>query len=99
VGIKTAVVALMSDALTEKVLFILASVKRIPRDRISLDSPLQDLGLDSLDTIVLLSELEDQFKINIPDDKARLIRSVRDVVEGVRSLSGSAPMNSAALAD
>ena len=89
----------MPDALAEKVLGILAKVKRIPRERISIDSPLQDLGLDSLDIILLLSELEDQFKINIPDDKARSIRSVRDVVEGVQILSGSAPMNSAATSD
>ena len=89
----------MPDALAEKVLCILAKVKRIPRERISIDSPLQDLGLDSLDIILLLSELEDQFKINIPDDKARSIRSVRDVVEGVRILSGNASMNSPAASD
>ena len=89
----------MSDAVAEKVLAILASVKRISRDNISLDTPLQDLGIDSLDTIVLLSELEDQFKIAISDDDARAIRSVRDVVEGVRKLAGNVSMNSTAPAD
>ncbi len=81
---------MMADVLTDKVLAILAHVKRISPDSISLDTPLQDLGLDSLDTIVLLSELEDQFKISIPDDRARSIRTVRDVVEGVKILSGNA---------
>jgi len=86
----------MPDAISEKVLGILASVKRIPREKISLDSLLQDLGLDSLDTIVLLSELEDQFKIAISDDDARAIRSVRDIVEGVRKLAGDLAVDSAA---
>ncbi len=89
----------MSDAVAEKVLAILASVKRISRDNISLDTPLQDLGVDSLDTIVLLSELEDQFKIAISDDDARAIRSVRDVVEGVKKLAGNVSMKSTAPAD
>lgn len=89
----------MQDAVAENVLTILAKVKRIPREKISLDSPLQELGIDSLDTVVLLSELEDYFKIDISDDAARSIRSVRDVVEGVRKLSGNLPIDSASPAD
>lgn len=76
----------MDDSISDKVLSTLASVKRIPRDTILLDSRLEDLGIDSLDTIVLLSELEKQFRISISDDEARSIRNVRDVVEGVRKL-------------
>ncbi len=89
----------MPDEVAENVLAILAKVKHIPRENISLDSPLQELGIDSLDTVVLLSELEDHFKIDISDDAARSIRSVRDVVEGVRKLSGNPPLDSAAPAD
>jgi acyl carrier protein len=89
----------MSDAVAETVLSILAKVKRIPREKLSIDSDLQALGLDSLDTIVLLSELEDQFKIAISDDDARSIHSVRDIVEGVKKLAGNLPMNSPASAD
>jgi acyl carrier protein len=89
----------MPDEVAENVLTILAKVKHIPREKLSLDLPLQELGIDSLDTVVLLSELEDHFKINIPDDEAHAIRSVRDVVEGVRKLAGSPPLDSASPAD
>ena len=89
----------MHDELAENVLTILAKVKHIPREKISLDSPLQELGIDSLDTVVLLSELEDHFKIDISDDAARSIRSVRDVVEGVRKLARNLPLDSASPAD
>ncbi len=75
------------DSISEKVVSTLASVKHIPAETISLDSRLEDLGIDSLDTIVLLSELEKQFRISISDDEARAIRSVRDVVEGIRKLA------------
>ena len=89
----------MSDLLSEKVLAILALVKHIPREKITIDTPLQDLGIDSLDTIVLLSELEKEFRIAISDDEARSIRSVRDVVEGVRKLAGNVSVDSTAPAD
>ena len=86
----------MPDEIAEKVLTVLASVKRIPRESISLESGLQELGVDSLDTIVLVSELEDQMKIVISDEAVRSIRSVRDIVEGVRKLAPRLPLNSAA---
>ncbi len=76
----------MSDSVEEKVIATLASVKRIPEDQIKLDSSLQELGVDSLDTFTLLFELESKFNISIPDDEARNIRSVNDIVAGVRRL-------------
>lgn len=94
---------LMSDLVTEKIVSTLASVKRISADRISLDSSLQDLGVDSLDTFTLLFELENQFQISIPDEEAKAIRSVKDIVEGVKRLlsatAATAPLNSPSSAD
>jgi acyl carrier protein len=76
----------MRDDIAEKVITTLASVKRIPADTITLESSLQDLGIDSLDTFTLLFELESKFGISISDDEARKIRTVNDIVEGVRKL-------------
>ncbi|MCW5981637.1 MAG: acyl carrier protein [Bryobacteraceae bacterium] len=76
----------MPDRLTEDILASLASITRRPPDTIALESPLQDLGLDSLDTITAVFELEDKFGISIPDDDVRSIRTVNDVVEGIRKL-------------
>jgi acyl carrier protein len=88
----------MSDRLTENILAVLASVKRIPREQITIDSRLEDLRIDSLDTIVLVSELEEKFHICIPDEQVRAIRNVRDIVERVRSLVDNGPLGSAAMA-
>jgi acyl carrier protein len=71
----------MSDAVADKVIATLASVKRIPADKITLDTNLQELGIDSLDVFTLLFELENAFKISIPDDDVRSIRTVNDVVD------------------
>jgi acyl carrier protein len=74
------------SAVEEKVIATLASVKRIPVEQIKPDSSLQDLGVDSLDTFTLLFELESKFNISIPDDEARTIRTVSDIVAGVQRI-------------
>ena len=87
----------VSDALSEQILTTLAAVKHLPPEKVSLDSSLQDLGLDSLDTITLLFELEKQFHVAISDEQVRSLRSVRDIVESVRQLASSASSEPAAL--
>jgi acyl carrier protein len=81
----------MSDAVAEKVISTLASVKRIPVDTVKLDTNLQDLGIDSLDVFTLLFELENAFKISIPDDDVRSLRTVNDIVDGIKKILAAAP--------
>ncbi|HYY69879.1 MAG TPA: phosphopantetheine-binding protein [Terriglobales bacterium] len=80
----------MSDEVAEKVLSVIATSKRIPRERVSLDSTLEDLGLDSLDQLNLLFALESDFNISIPDEQAKSIRTVRQMVDGVKKLVAGA---------
>jgi acyl carrier protein len=89
----------MTDSVAEKVVGMLASVKHIPPERITLDSSLQDLGFDSLDVITMLFELEKEFEISIPDDEARSVTSVRGIVERIRKLLAAASTDSAAPAN
>lgn len=83
----------MPDAVEEKVIATLASVKRIPADKITVDTNLQELGIDSLDVFSLLFELENAFKVSIPDDEVRSIRTVSDIVQGVKKLIAAAPQD------
>jgi acyl carrier protein len=83
----------MSDVVTEKVIAMLASVKRMPADKITLETNLQELGIDSLDVFSLLFELENTFKVSIPDDDVRSIRTVNDIVTGVKKLLAAVPPN------
>jgi acyl carrier protein len=81
----------MADEVAEKVISTLASVKRIPADSIKLDTSLQDLGIDSLDVFTLLFELENAFKISIPDDDVRSLKTVNDIVEGMKKIIAATP--------
>ena len=86
----------MPDELAEKVITILSTVKHIPREKITMESSLVDLGFDSLDTISMLFELETAFNVSIPDESARSIRYVHEIVDGVRTLQAAAPSAAAA---
>jgi acyl carrier protein len=81
----------MADAVAEKVIATLATVKRIPAENITMNTNLQEMGIDSLDVFTLLFELENAFKISIPDDDVRSIKTVNDIVEGVKKLLAAAP--------
>ena len=77
---------LIDEAVAGKVMEIIAKQKRIPSDQVTIDSTFQELGLDSLDAVNILFELEGEFNINISDDQARQIKNVRQMVEGVSTL-------------
>ena len=44
---------------------------------------IEDLGADSLDTVELVMELEEEFGIEVPDDQAEKLQSVGDVIKYV----------------
>ena len=70
----------MSDVATK--------VKAIIIDKLGVDegevtenaSFTNDLGADSLDTVELIMEFEKEFDIQIPDDKAENIATVKDAI-------------------
>jgi len=45
----------------------------------------EDLGADSLDVVELVMALEEKFDIEIPDDEAEKIATVKDVVNYIES--------------
>lgn len=87
------------EQLTDKVFSALASVKHVSREQITLDSSLQDLGLDSLDKVTLLFELEKQFQLSISDEELRSIQHVRDIVDAIARLTADAAPGSEASGD
>ncbi|MBA7620583.1 Acyl carrier protein [subsurface metagenome] len=45
----------------------------------------EDLGADSLDTVELVMQLEDEFNLEIPDEEAEKLTTVGSVVEYIES--------------
>jgi acyl carrier protein len=76
----------MPDQLTERVLKVIAATQRISPEKVTIDSSFQELGIDSMDGINILFALENEFDITIPDDQAKQIRSIREMVEGIQKL-------------
>ncbi len=79
------------DNLEATVIRIVAATKRIPQEQVSLDSTFDELGIDSLDAVNLLFDVESEFNIEIPDEQARSIKSVRLMAEGIRQLLARSP--------
>ena len=75
-----------NQELTERVRGIIAVTQHVPTEKITADSTFQELGIDSLDGINILFAVESEFNINIPDEAAQNIKSVRDVVDGIAKL-------------
>jgi len=66
--------------LKEKLVTLVAQSMGIDEMDIHMDSNfLNDLGADSLDTVELVLELEDEFGIDIPDEYAEQMLTVGDV--------------------
>lgn len=77
----------MSDSIERQIVTIIATKKKLDPSRISLESRLDELGLDSLDAADLIFTVEDAFSIVVPDDAAAAMKSVGDIVDGVRRMT------------
>jgi long-chain acyl-CoA synthetase len=59
--------------------------RRVPAASIAPDANLElDLGLDSMERVELITELEQQFGVRVPDEQAHDIFTVRQLIEAVR---------------
>ena len=76
----------MPDDLTDRVIGIIAETQHLDREKVTIDSSFADLNIDSLDGMQILFALENEFDISIPDEAAREIRGVRQMVDGIRQL-------------
>ena len=75
------------------ILDVATKVKAIIIDKLGVDeaevtdsaSFTSDLGADSLDTVELIMEFEKEFDIQIPDDKAENIATVKDAISFIEA--------------
>ena len=73
----------------ERVKKIVAEQLGVKLEDISNDSSfVDDLGADSLDTVELVMELEEEFDINIPDESAEKIQTVGEAIDHIEKASG-----------
>ena len=71
----------------EKIQAMLAEALNLPIEKVTPDAKIvDDLGADSLDVVELLSQLEEEYGIIIPDDQAESLVTVADVANAIEAL-------------
>ena len=69
-------------AVQDRVIDIVAEQLGVDKDKVTPETSfVNDLGADSLDTVELVMELEEEFDISIPDDAAEKIQTVGQAIE------------------
>lgn len=73
----------------EKVKAVIADKLSVEPEKITLEARfIEDLGADSLDTVELIMGLEDEFGLEISDEDAEKIRTVKDAVTYIQAKLG-----------
>jgi len=76
----------MSDELIARVTNVIAKTQHIPPESVTIDKTFEELKIDSLDGMNILFSVESEFNVDIPDEAAKSIRSVREMAEGIEKL-------------
>jgi acyl carrier protein len=71
--------------LTSKILDIISQNAECRKTVRPDDRIVEDLGIDSLDKLMIIHDLEDEFNITIGDDELKGIKVVRDIVEAIEN--------------
>ncbi len=72
----------MSESIEEKVKQIIVDELGVEESEVTANARfVDDLGADSLDNVELVMRFEEEFGVEIPDEDAEKIQSVRDAIE------------------
>ena len=77
----------MTDV-SEKVIQIVSEQMNVDKSQVTPETTfINDLGADSLDTVELVMQFEDEFNLSIPDEDAEKIQAVGDAVNYIEEHS------------
>ena len=81
----------MADDIESKVKSIVAEQLGVDESEIKRETSfVNDLNADSLDTVELVMEFEDEFELSIPDEVAEKIQTVGQAVDHIKENSSKA---------
>ena len=76
----------MSNETLNKVVEIVVDKLGVEKNKVTKNAKfIDDLGADSLDTVELIMEFEDEFGLEIPDEDAETILSVQQAIEYINN--------------
>ena len=74
------------EEIFKKIQKLLSTQFDVSEDKITMQTDIaKDLGADSLDVIDILMSVEDEFKIEVPDEDAENVKTVEQMVEYVKN--------------
>ena len=73
-------------AVADKVKSIIVEQLGVDEEEVTPDASfVDDLGADSLDTVELVMEFEDEFELSIPDEEAEKIQTVGQAIDYIKA--------------
>jgi len=79
-----------SKVIEEKVIGIISEQMSVEKSEITRETSfINDLNADSLDTVELVMEFEDEFDLSIPDEEAEKIQTVGAAIEYILKVAQS----------
>lgn len=73
------------EEIEQKVIQIVSEQMSVDKNEITRQTSfVNDLNADSLDTVELVMELEDEFDMTIPDDQAEKLRTVGEAIDYIK---------------
>ncbi len=71
-----------AESIEDRIIKIVCNQMGTTPDKVSKETSfVNDLGADSLDTVELVMEFEDEFEISIPDEDAEKIQTVGNAID------------------
>ena len=78
------VAASTEEEIKERVIKIVSEQMGVDKSEITMETSfVNDLNADSLDTVELVMEFEDEFELSIPDEEAEKIQTIGHAVEHI----------------
>ena len=78
----------MTQSVEQVVVTLIARHKGIDPAAVSLGADLAGLGINSLDAITIAYDLEEDIGVEIPNEDIESLRTVQDLIDGLRRLTG-----------
>ncbi len=73
--------AMTRSEIEEQLVAIVRQEKNIAEELVKPETELSAAGIDSLDQLTILFGIEEHFKISIPDDEARAVKTFSDLID------------------
>lgn len=73
----------MQEEIFNKVVALISANNHLPPETIKLDSSFEDLGMDSLDGLTLINDLENEYNITLTNEEVVNIKTVQQAVDNL----------------